>query len=405
MADLTAYLAAGVFLAYAVHRLVVIRRKGADSAQRHVVGFALCMGLAMLFNAPATLSALGRLLPASEAVMLLTHQLKTGAFSFLVLVALALKTPGPARPAVRRQVSLALAVQAVSIALFLAAGPRVLGDSLVVPDGRGPLLAGYNAVFAGYGSWCLCVLGRELARHARGTVPGLLRTGLRLMTLAAVCGVVWTSWALHDIAVNLADGRQGLGEDLVSSVLGAITAVLATGGASATLWGGRLSAPGRWLRAHRAYRALEPLWAALYVELPEIALPASAAGRRPGPRRTEFALYRRVIEIRDGHLALRPYLHPYVPVWVAEELRRTDERDHDAVVEAAVIAAALENKRAGQRQDGALPGRAAHTPPPMPGTVEAEAAWLLRVTDAFRHSAAVHAIRGRVRTEASDVRR
>ncbi|MEV8392000.1 MULTISPECIES: MAB_1171c family putative transporter [unclassified Streptomyces] len=404
MADLTSYLAAGVFLAYAAHRLAVIRRKGIDPAQRHVVGFALCMGMAMLFNAPATLSALVRLLPASEAVMVLTHQLKTAAFSFLVLVALALKTPGSARPAVRRQVSLALAVQTVSVTLFVAAGPAVVGDFLVVPAGRGPLLAGYNALFAVYGSWCLYVLGRELARHARGTGPGLLRTGLRLMTLAAVSGVVWTSWALHDIAVNLTDGRQGLGEDLVSSVLGAITAVLATGGASATLWGDRLAAPGRWLRAYRTYRALEPLWAALYAELPEIALPASAADRRPGPRRTEFALYRRVIEIRDGHLALRPYVHPRVPRWAAEELgRRTYERDHDAILEAAVIAAALENKRAGRRQDSAPHGHAAHTPPPMPGTVEGEAAWLLRVTGAFRHSATVHAIRSRVRADVPEV--
>ncbi|WP_416983820.1 DUF6545 domain-containing protein [Streptomyces sp. T028] len=54
--------------------------------------------------------------------------------------------------------------------------------------------------------------------------------------------------------------------------------------------------------------------------MPEIALNPDAARRRPGLRGAEFALYRRVIGIRDGSLALRPYQEPESLSWATERL-------------------------------------------------------------------------------------
>ncbi|MFF7981766.1 MAB_1171c family putative transporter [Streptomyces sp. NPDC007901] len=401
MENLTACLAALVFLVFAGHRLTLTRGGGADPAHRDVAGFALCAGMAMPLNAPAVLHVLERFVSAPCAELLLTWELKAAAGTFLALVALTLdpRVAGPVPMRRRRRIGAAVVVQAAALGLFLASGVTADGAYFVAAPGRGRVLAAYNVLFVAYLCWSLCVLARALVRHARQTPPGPLRTGLRLAALATATAVVWTLWTLDDAAANITTGRQGLSEDLLSTTLGMLTAVLVTAGATATLWGERITAPLRRLRARRTHRALEPLWTALHTELPEIALDPDAA-RRPALRQAEFARYRRVIEIRDGILALRPDQR-------AEALDRTVRAldgtglaavDREAVLEAAVIAAALEDKRAGRLYDGA-PDQAGPTPSARLETVEDEAAWLVRVARAFTRSPVVRDIRERVRAE------
>ncbi|GGQ79512.1 MAB_1171c family putative transporter [Couchioplanes azureus] len=55
-----------------------------------------------------------------------------------------------------------------------------------------------------------------------------------------------------------------------------------------------------------AYRALEPLWSALHRAFPQIALHSSADGESTVGG-VDYRLYRRMVEIWDGQLALRPY--------------------------------------------------------------------------------------------------
>ncbi|MEK8171606.1 DUF6545 domain-containing protein [Streptomyces sp. M19] len=127
-------------------------------------------------------------------------------------------------------------------------------------------------------------------------------------------------------------------------------------------------------------------------------------GRLPiGLRDAEFALYRRVIEIRDGYMALRPYMHPESPRWAAAAVARDRtgaaglEATVEATVEAATIAAALESARAGNRYGGE--DAAGHLTHSIRGTVDAEAAWLIQVSDALAFSTAVEYVRDRVRGE------
>ncbi|MGV0665625.1 hypothetical protein BKG83_12615 [Mycobacteroides chelonae] len=58
------------------------------------------------------------------------------------------------------------------------------------------------------------------------------------------------------------------------------------------------------IQAYRQHRQLEPLWTALYEGNAQIALapPQAAIGDR------NYRLYRRIVEIRDGLSAIRPYL-------------------------------------------------------------------------------------------------
>ncbi|WP_416972986.1 MAB_1171c family putative transporter [Streptomyces sp. 4F14] len=367
MTNATAVLAALLFLAFAAHRLLTTRGARRAPEQRDAAGFALCAGTAILLNAPAVTGLLDR--PTAE--ILLPYQLNTAAVSFLTLIAPALDSAAPEPALRRRRIRTALLVQALGIGLFLTAHVTVTDTAVTPAPGRAWLLAAYNALFAGYVCWCLHVMARTLLARTRGIRPGSLRTGLLLATLSTATGALWALWALDDVAANLAHGGQAAGEDLVSTTLGMITAVLATAGATATLW----AAPARWLRARRAHRALDPLWSALYAELPEIAL---APHHRPPLRQAEFALYRRVIEIRDGSLALRPYHRPEALAWATEAASGSDDRE--AVLEAALLAAALAHKRSGRP-----PGTTPAYPAPAAGleTVEAEAAWLTRVTHAF----------------------
>lgn len=402
MTDLTACLAALVFLVFAGHRLAISRRGRTDPAQRDVAGFALCAGTAMLLNAPAVLGVVDRLIPSPDGELLVANQLKAAAAAFLSLVAQALDPQGPTPvPAHRRRrIHAAVLVQLTAFGLFLGAGITESGTVAVAAPGRGWALAAYNVLFTAYLCWCLHVLGRALIRQSRRTPPGSLRTGLALATLATAIATVWTLWALDDVAENVTRGRQGLDEDLMSTTLGMVTAVFAAAGATATLWGERIAAPLRWLRARRTHQRLAPLWSALYAELPEIALDPGAAGRRPGLRRADFALYRRVIEIRDGNLALRPYQRPEAVDWAMEALSRSalTGPDRQAVFEAAIIAAALEGKRAGTPPTG-TPDHNSLTPTVVLETVEDEAAWLVRVTRAFTRSGIVADVRDRIRSQ------
>ncbi|WBO68679.1 MAB_1171c family putative transporter [Streptomyces camelliae] len=373
MVEATALLAAALLLGFGARRIMTALYAGADPVHGYLCGFAFCMGASLVVLAPANLTRLAHLVPQTAAV-LAGDALKTASLSFLMLFALSLSSEpeNPGRNRVRRHLVTAWAVQLTSAALLLAARPGWSGGAAVLHDTAGRLLmAGYDALFTGYALWCLAVLGRVLVRHLRSAGRGLPRIGLRLALAAVAAGTLWTLWSLDDIVAVLTRGTQDGGEDTLSNVLGMICVALAVAAATVTLWSTRLAAPLRWLRAYRSYRDLEPLWAALHAQFPEIALPLAEPGGRLPLWQAEFALYRRIIEIRDGQLALRPYADPAAGTWAPTDAQR----------EAEVLATALDNHRHGRRRTAdaeAVPGLS-----PVPGTVEAEAAWLTQVARAF----------------------
>ena len=119
---------------------------------------------------------------------------------------------------------------------------------------------------------------------------------------------------------------------------------------------------GRQVAAYRSLRQLYPLWAGLCQAVPGIALdPVPAWPDRIHPRDLQVRLYRRVIEIRDGYMALTPVDVPGI-----EDLVRDVSGPHElSAADRATLAAAnrLElARRAELRGDAQLSGGAGLPP-------------------------------------------
>lgn len=396
VAEELAYVPAAASLSLGWYELRPARR---GTAVGCLYGFWLCMGAAMALLAPGTVAALRALSVPAGCVHLLGRELEMAALSFLPLAAMRLGLPRWRAVSEWSHAFVGVTAGTLCAVLFLAASaggrpPAATAGGAAVVAGGGradwAALAAFDTVFTLYSLWCLVLFALPVHRCARGLRPGALRTGLRLVAAGTAVGALWAVWGVSGIVNMAVVHRQGAGMDPVAMALASGCLLLAALGATAALWHPLVAGGRHRLRAWRAHRALEPLWAALHAVVPETALSV------PGPRAValapggaRFALYRRVIEIRDGYLALRPYWPAQTPSWTAAALARfpVDPGRRPVVEEAAAVAAALEAARAGRR---CAPGRAAPGPTGEgPGTVEEEAAWLVAVAEAFTGDRAV----------------
>jgi hypothetical protein len=160
-------------------------------------------------------------------------------------------------------------------------------------------------------------------------------------------------------------------------LIGAVA--LAAAGITLPVGGAALAAKWRQRQDLRTFEALEPLWNRLHDAFPQIRLPKPDGSQQD----VALRLYRRVIEIDDGRLLLRPYLNEDVSAAIATAAssRGLDGEGLRATVEAAEISAAL------QALDGKplKPATSPRTPDaagPADGNFSHEATWLARVSQA-----------------------
>jgi uncharacterized protein DUF6545 len=203
-------------------------------------------------------------------------------------------------------------------------------------------------------------------RVARDAPAGLPRLGLRAI---AVGQVVVALYAVDKAALIVAH-RLGAPVDFtaiepVATAVQAVGTLLAVGGALVPATRRTRSAAG----AYRSLLVLRPLWKAMHDAFPEVILftPRRAVIELAGVDDVHLRLYRRVIEIRDGMLALRPYL---TSPGVAGD---------PAVAEATAIALALRRRAAGEPPADHDEGWA-----PVGPEMADEVAWLSRVSTAYR---------------------
>ncbi|WIV57468.1 MAB_1171c family putative transporter [Amycolatopsis nalaikhensis] len=376
MIETLAYLLCVVGFAGFGYKLIEARHSQPVRTMWFLSGFGICIaaGIAVLTPAMAALTGPG---PVAEWILTLAgDEFKLGAIGFAVAFTQTVWRGEGARLAPH---ALFTAATMVLLAVcFALSEPRRVGDQTVFSEGGLPFALGDKALFLLYSLVSLGLLVAVFARSAWHAEPGPLRAGLWLLVVGVGAAFAWTFWDVDDVRDLAETGRIGAREDLPSSVLAAVTIGFVAAGATLSAWSPAVAALIGRVRAYRAYRRIEPLWTALRAAVPGIALDPG----RELAGGAEFALYRRVIEIRDGHLALRAHFDPALPARAAEEARKAGVRDIPATVEAVTLAAAIEAAREGRRFEPGegTPGDLAEAD----ADVATEAAWLVRVSRAWR---------------------
>lgn len=142
---------------------------------------------------------------------------------------------------------------------------------------------------------------------------------------------------------------------------------------------------GSW-RHYRAHRRLDSLWRGLHDASPVVA-PRPARARLDSAlsvREFGLRLYQRVIQIRDGAVALRPYLNGAIAEHASALCLVAGVAGGEArgVVEATCLASALRARTFDQQ-----PARSPATPLSPPNeTLESELSYLQGVARAYQHS-------------------
>lgn len=350
------YLSAGLLALIGLARLVAVR-----GGPRHLATFFLSMAAGLAVSADATVRLLGDdLLPR-----LVTNALQL--LAMRALVQLVRSTRSPEKPTAFWPILLCWALM---ILCYLDFAPHRFEVGTSGFQWRSSVVV-YQVSLVTYGVACLVMFTFSLARSAAGRPRGTFRTGLRILVCAAVMTIAWVLFSgLPSLWLQITDLAD---TDFLprARLVGLCAMVLWVVGGLFTTWDGAL----RLVRAWQGIRAVTPLWKELVAAHPQIALPVR--------HDIEFTLYRRVIEIRDGLLALRAHVPPHLGEWLRTPV---DEPTRAA----AELAAALVMREAGR----SWPHHPAGPDDAHPSMRE-ESAWLSAVSSAFKHSVVVREVRER----------
>ncbi|MGW4832999.1 MAB_1171c family putative transporter [Amycolatopsis japonica] len=287
----------------------------------------------------------------------------------------------------RRRLRFGRALFGVALPLLLIGyviGPLRIGLPIVGPSGtHDPGVLVYDLIWETHN---IIVLVDVLLVRWRGmTVESTyLRIGVRFMGLGCL---IWLVMLIHKVAYQTI---VGLGYDLpyeengvhgIQFLFSAPGVCFLVIGMTIPSWGPRVA---RYRHQRRAYRHLTPLWEAL--------APARTAIPVAAPRGPHARLRHRVIGIRDALVGpLRDHLDENTIHLAKREAMRSGLTDDDAqaVAEAALIAAAVSAH--------SHSGSASITAPPAPRlrqeeNFDAETAWLVKVSQAYRHSPIVPSV-------------
>jgi hypothetical protein len=251
----------------------------------------------------------------------------------------------------------------------------------------------YLLVFISYLGFAIVDFAQQTVRQSKSARRSSVRLGLRLAGAGCLFALVYIAYKLT-VLISLGLGFHLIPDHTQCSSLAATPCVFSvTSPALAVLLiciGLTLPAvvyPISQARRHRwetrSFDALGPLWQDLSAAMPEIVLPAAHHGQGAAAD-SDFLLQRRVIEISDGILALRPYRSQQV---LETSLRTTvaGPEEKAAIVEAAVVKAALAAMKVGRLADEvAQPSPEAASRKDLRGDTQ----WLLQVADAYARGTA-----------------
>jgi uncharacterized protein DUF6545 len=279
-----------------------------------------------------------------------------------------------ARRRARGWIIAGVAVEVVLVLLFVAARAWDKPPEALAHGSHEPIILTYLLIFITSQTIpCLSIMMRCVP-YARMTPRPWLRRSLRVVTVAAALLFLYCAAR----TVNIVSPLLGLdlGNWAVLATLFSSAGILTMSiGVTMPSWGEHVSRWAAWARTYRSYRALRPLWDVLYATFPDIALepPSSAVTD------LNYRLYRRVIEIRDGLRALRPYVDDAGPHACA-----APGAPARAMLEAAKIDQAIRARAAGAHPRAEEPQMRFDEPAAGTDALASEVAWLTSVARAYR---------------------
>jgi hypothetical protein len=243
-----------------------------------------------------------------------------------------------------RLLTSAVALAALTITFTLAPVHAEPLPGLTIAAAGQPALLAYWAVYLAALTAALIGIVRIAVASLRTFPCGAVRTGMAWIGVGALLGLAYCAHKVIYLAVatsGVAPTDDGTTEVVQSMLLASTVLAFVVG----LLWPGAVRWPlMRHIIAYHAYRRLRPLWRAYVHAEPGIAL---AETGRPAVRDIELRLYRRVIEIRDGMLAVRPYADARRRELALREAQRGGHKNSDLVGEAAWLEVARRAKLQG----------------------------------------------------------
>jgi hypothetical protein len=253
----------------------------------------------------------------------------------------------------------------------------------------------YRLAFIAYvGIMLLAVVRLSIRYRLVSRSHPSMHLGITFVIVGAILGLGYVAHGLLYLLARRLNLPYPIPDDVASTVLGALSVSTVVVGATMPEWGSLLPIPQayQWFDNRRACRRLYPLWRDLSACAPDVVL-----GSVPSPladaislRDVGIRLYRRVVEIRDGRLAIAFYVPPGTAERAEVLGRAAGLTGHEllATIEAACLRAAAQAKR--RNQEVASRGS-------VPRTINAieladEVAFLQLVAEAYGHSRIVKAV-------------
>jgi hypothetical protein len=347
------------------------------------ISITLCAVIATLRIAPVY----WRLENVTGFLLIWTGLILLGCVAIQTTVLLWTHPPRQAWSKIRVRLLLFSLAAMVMVAIVLRAPMDTARADLAPFSRANGLLYGHTPesamIFLGVMGYTAVDMTWHFLRYARLVDRHWLRRGLRLMAVGGMLAIAYNLVRLASVVALRLDLAVPDGAQPVAALFASSTISVFIVGSTMPAWGPKL-------HRLRAYRQLRPLWLALSQAAPEVVLdpPSSRYLGRWRIRDLDFRLYRRIIEIRDSRLALRPYLDQDVAA-TARRLGQEASLEGDALratVEASVLAGAIRAKARGR------PAKA-HPRIDTPGgdDLAGELAWLTDVAKAFASSPIVAA--------------
>lgn len=365
----------------------LVRWRGSGNAQRSLCLSLLSLAAALTSQLPSAYFWLGDVAGVPNIAVPVGHALVLiAAWAATAVLIYSTDSRIAARSKVRRRLVSVIGADLLMFLLFFVSPRRPQTLQYVALYGQETLVTAYYLVYLTMLGIGAADIGRLCWRYAMRARRELLRVGLHLIALSAVDAILYVGYkgvfvlnrrlALHLPLGMESDVSRGL-------MVGGTLLVLA--GTTVFFWGSQvgLSSISTRYRAYRSYRRLFPLWKALYEVTPSIALypPSTPLLDALTFHDLDFRLHRRVIEISDGWLAVRPY----VDARLASQARAAAQGqglvglDLAAAEEAAILAAGVAAKASGVQSGGRNSDHdlAMHQP------ID-ELAWLVRIATAYQ---------------------